>query len=124
MLALLAKNSFIESSWTSQAATPITWRDPLPSTGARPWSLLPSIATIRRFSSAARRGKPTRGSQNLLYCIPLISFLKQDPLGYAACSEGLKKGIVFPFHMQDVRIDSLRFEYRFFANTRPKATCK
>ena len=26
--------------------------------------------------------------------VPFVSFLKRGPLGYAACSEGLKKGII------------------------------
>ena len=52
------------------------------------------------------------------YCYtPSLSFFELVPLGYAAFSvidfiaslieEGLKKGIIFPVHTQDIKIDSL-----------------
>lgn len=40
--------------------------------------------------------------------VTFVSLLKRGPLGSAACSEGLKKGIIFPVHTQDVKIDSLQ----------------
>ena len=40
--------------------------------------------------------------------IPFVSFLKRGPLGHAACSEGLKKGIIFQLHVQDGEIGRLQ----------------
>ena len=68
----------------------------------------PRIPLSRYSSEVLRPGTETKGSQNLYYCIPFVSFLKRGPLGSAACSEGLKKGIIFQLHVQDVKIDKLR----------------
>ena len=88
------------------------------SEGPRPWS----NARLCRFYKGGTPTKKTKGSQNLLNCIPFVSFLKRGPLGSAACSEGLKKGIIFPFHAQDVKIDSLLLNRRSLFAKRGKVT--